>query len=142
MEFSKLLEDGVLVYPVFNFEENKILHDRFISMINELPEFKDNNELKVLGGFGALSTASSFHHPFVRELRNLIYNKVNHIFKNDKRNLEFIIDRVMYRLSHQSPTGESWHRDESPDSLIDDIIFGGFVNFDVSEDQYFSCITR
>ena len=46
---------------------------------------------------------------------------------------------MMYRVYKEKPTAESWHRDEAPNSLKNDKIFGGWWNLD-SKDQYFSCV--
>ena len=110
--YQILQETGICVIPVStNIEEIKKTHAGYIDMINSLPEFKSNNGVKVLGGFGALGTASSFHHPFIRNLRKYIYDNISPIFNQDNRKLEYIIDRAMYRPAGQSPVAETWHRD-------------------------------
>lgn len=138
---KELKDTGICVIPISKRKKRiKELHDKYIYTIKSLPEFKKKDCLKVLGGFGAIGTASSFHHPYIRNLRRYLYNKVSYIFKEDPRKLEFIIDRCMYRPSGQSPTSETWHRDEAPNALLDDTIYGGWYNLDVDEDQIFSCI--
>ena len=138
---KELNDSGICVIPISKSSKRiKELHTKYVYAIRNLPEFKEKEGLKVLGGFGAIGTASSFHHPYIRNLRKYLYNKVSHIFKDDSRKLEFIIDRAMYRPSGQSPTSETWHRDEAPDALLDDTIYGGWYNLDIESDQVFSCI--
>ena len=139
--YKTLIETGICVIPVTK-DTAKIhgIHSKYIKMIETLPEFNTSEGLKVLGGFGALGTASSFHHPFIRNLRGYIYRKISPIFKEDSRKLEYIIDRAMFRPSGQSPASETWHRDEAPNALEGDTIYGGWYNLDTEEDQIFSCI--
>jgi len=138
---KELNDSGICVIPISKSSKRiKELHTKYVYAIRNLPEFKEKDGLKVLGGFGAIGTASSFHQPYIRNLRRYLYNKVSHIFKDDSRKLEFIIDRAMYRPSGQSPTSETWHRDEAPDALLDDTIYGGWYNLDIESDQVFSCI--
>ena len=139
--YKELVETGICVVPISKSKRMiKILNGKYMRVIGELPEFKTQGGLKVLGGFGALGTASSFHHPYIRNLRRYLYDKVSHIFKEDPRKLEFVIDRAMFRPPGQSPTAETWHRDEAPDALLDDTVYGGWYNLDVEENQVFSCI--
>ena len=139
--YKQLQKTGICVIPVTTDKaEINLIHSQYIEMIKSLPEFNTEEGLKVLGGFGALGTASSFHHPFIRKLRYYIYKKISRIFKGDPRKLEYIIDRAMYRPSGQSPVSETWHRDEAPNALEEDTIYGGWYNIDTEHDQMFSCI--
>ena len=58
----------------------------------------------------------------------MIWNEILHEDPNLK--LEILMDRLMYRPVGRKPGAESWHRDQSPEALDDDIIYGGWVNFD------------
>ena len=72
---KELKDNGVCVIPISKSKKRiKELHDKYICTINSLPEFKEKECLKVLGGFGAIGTASSFHHPYIRNLRRYLYN--------------------------------------------------------------------
>lgn len=120
------------------------LQKEFISTCNDFPEFKNNSSKQyVLGGFSALGNPSSFHNPLVRKLRQwcmvavLPYMR----FLSEGRKLEQTFDRMMYRPAGLSPTSESWHRDEAPLALDDDITFGGWLNLD-STSQWFSCVEK
>jgi len=156
---TELKENGVIVI------QSQILLDLlpelnrdFIQTIKELPEFKRNKNdpnrtennllLKyVLGGFSALGNASSFHNMFVRKLREWIMGIVIPIMacihpNNIDYKLEQIIDRIMYRRPLDIPSKESWHRDESIHSKDEDEIFGGWINLNIENNQYFSCIPK
>jgi len=52
---------------------------------------------------------------------------------------EAIVDRLMVRPKSVSPGKESWHRDEAKNALVDDIVLGGWWNFDDSS-NFLSCI--
>ena len=115
----------------------------------------------VQGGFGALGNSSSFHCPPVRKLRELVQNKAQLFFqalqtqikqeqdkkdeKNTKlpplhNNFEQLMDRVLYRDKSKKPTPETWHRDVAPFTNKNDMAFGGWVNLDLKENQYFNCV--
>ena len=121
------------------------LQDGFVNMLLSFPEYQDTKRcLKegfVMGGFSALGNPSSFHHPYVRKVRQWcmfhLIKKVFHKYEGCK--LEQIIDRIMYRPIGSAPTRESWHRDEAPNALDNDKTFGGWLNLD-NKPQYFSCI--
>jgi hypothetical protein len=52
------------------------------------------------------------------------------------------VDRMRIHMPGEAPSKESWHRDTTPSEFTTagDSIFGGWINFDLYEDQYFSCI--
>ena len=94
-----------------------------------------------LGGFGAFGNPSSFHHPHIRTIRQLVSS---HIWANLQstfpgRKVQVLFDRFALRKQGTSPTAESWHRDECSLSLPGDRILGGWVNLSDTV-QEFSCI--
>jgi hypothetical protein len=164
----KLLGDGYVVVPSgFNIPK---LNKSLVKSIMLAPEFKQPIEPSytyktpkgndktipmqfVGGGFSALGVASSFHNPIVRKVRERCIPKVAPILGEFLKqadaidepttyNLEQIIDRLLYRIAGLKASKESWHRDESKDALPDDILFGGWINADVKETQYFSCAPK
>jgi hypothetical protein len=94
----------------------------------------------VAGGFGCFGTASSFHHPFVRDLRLRLHNFLRPLFRElaPGRNYESLIDRLMYRHKGVHPTAESVHRDCSRGLWPKDLCFGVMLNLNATEMQYFS----
>lgn len=130
---------------------------------NNWGKFAGQPLIHVLGGFAALGNPSSFHHPFIRTLREWAFAHTYPIFgefenarskhkseeKHNRpfdRNLELLFDRVMFRRVGQVPSKESWHRDTTPTNpksiaraQTGDDIFGGWINLD-THDQFFSAV--
>ena len=102
----------------------------------------------VMGAFGALGNPSSFHHPQIRQLRLSIFNFAKLYFATHFPTyyIECLPDRFCIRLPKTSLSAESWHRDISNVNKTitaghaDDLIFGGWVNLDKEQTQYFSCV--
>jgi len=98
--------------------------------------------LFVMGAFGALAHASSYHHPEARRLRTAVYAHMGSLFATiyAGRYLELIPDRFSIRNQDQPIGTESWHQDMTAEIGPNDIIYGGYVNMDERQTQYFSCI--
>ena len=107
-------------------------------LLNARPE--DPTWKNVLGGFAALGNPSSFHHKFVRKMREMCEAAVldEDALPLNGRRLEQCFDRMMRRIPGESTDVESWHRDEALNTLPGDDIFGGWINLD-NESQFFSC---
>jgi hypothetical protein len=139
-----LEENGYVIVPVMWMDEKKRRETRSIirDQCRDMQEFKKNAASYVMGGFGALGNASSFHNPIVRLLRQYAMYEVvplmTHVIAEGEQ-LEQLIDRLMIRTSGKSPTVETWHRDEALCAKDTDRVFGGWWNFDDS-DQTFSCV--
>ena len=149
VDYQVMLEtDGFVVIPTpvgINRGMLKQVQDAFDNHFHESPELihprpLDNDWYSVLGGFAAHGNPSSFHHPFVRKLREMCEAVVidADALPLHGRNLEQCFDRLMRRPKGMSASAESWHRDESLNTLPSDDIYGGWINLD-SEPQYFSC---
>jgi hypothetical protein len=116
-------------------------------MLEEMPEYKIIPEKFVRGAFQALGNPSSFHNILVRNARQWSMHDVAPVLREykdlDERwkdySLEQYVDRLMYRPPGVKPSSESWHRDESPTVLKEDLTFGGWINFN-DTDQHFSCV--
>ena len=104
------------------------------------PSLEDATPL-VGGGFGALCTPSSFHAPWVREMRRVALETVlsrEAIPVPDGFYLSQAFDRLMVRKAGQIPTNETWHRDTAGRPLPRGAaLYGGWIALD---DQVFSCI--
>jgi hypothetical protein len=106
-------------------------------LLNPRPE--DPTWKNVLGGFAALGNPSSFHHKFVRKMREMCEAAVldHDALPLNGRRLEQCFDRMMRRIPGESTDVESWHRDEALHTQPGDDIFGGWINLD-NESQFFS----
>lgn len=156
--FSNLLRYGVCVIPV---TDENVLERGFDAQLFDQPELvQPNGELiqapYVGGGFSAFGHASSFHTPFVRELRTTIRQLMIDAIQSGEiqlptnlidGNIEIIPDRQCFRPAGFAPTKEGWHRDMSPTksnryvkSEPNDLIFGGWVNCNVGHSQHFMCV--
>lgn len=122
---------------------------QFRADISRCPEFTPEAEDFVMGGFSALGNAGSFHNQTVRYLRIFCRKAVVPVLTELARkrpnheglHIEQIIDRALMRPAGQTPSAESWHRDEAPAALPDDEIFGGGLNLD-NTDQHFVVVPR
>jgi hypothetical protein len=98
----------------------------------------------VLGSFGALGSASTFHDKFVRDQRLALDKEFTPQLKNvfpDKL-VQMVLDRVGYRPAGMAPCPEGAHRDltQVDMCLKGDIITGGFINNNATEPQFFTCV--
>lgn len=144
---TQLQTHGYVVIP-FLRKGGEYTND-FRETLARMPEFKDpsnmlrNGEHFVCGGFAALGNPSSFHNTYVRRIRRVAHEHViKTVFEpqlsQDKDLLfEQVIDRMMFRRAPKKPGREAWHRDESPNALEGDTIYGGWINLDQTS-QYFS----
>lgn len=150
-DFNTLKQDGVVVFPLLPLEKLASIRDQLSSTLIAFPEFVHTDPDKplksyVMGGFGALGNPSSFHNPFVRDMRKRamtailpIAKEFMHSSSSGMTKFEQLIDRLCIRPVGSSVTKEAWHRDHSPSAQPNDLIFGGWINFD-DEPQYFSCV--
>jgi hypothetical protein len=147
MDYAQvLLKDGVVVIPAFNTDDLQLYNTAFWKCVNEFPEYQDNTQIKVLGAFGALGNPASFHNPVVRHIRINMMTRAINLFSPfttlagcKEKNLEQLIDRMSIRKQGTTLGKETWHRDQA-NSPLGDMIFGGWVNLDLTNEQRFSCI--
>lgn len=158
-----LLNEGVVVVPVYDTPDLRAeRHRLFDRALETFPEYRrDRRGMRVKyvkSQFGALGNPSSFHNTFVRLVRKEamwsavpVFSAVRRLEKNffttdprrdETRFLEQIVDRMRIHLPGEAPSKESWHRDTTPTEFVTagDSIFGGWINLDVDNDQFFSCI--
>lgn len=144
---SILRRDGVVVITDTYFSKHlDESRKAFLEESKNFPEFLPGTKKFVVGGFAALGNPSSFHNPTVRRFREIVmYEAITRVFSEfmstmpKKYKLEQIIDRMMIRLQGESPSKETWHRDEANLASPEDLTFGGWLNLD-SHNQYFSCV--
>jgi hypothetical protein len=126
--------------------------NRFEKMLRSFPEYRNDLPLRdtlyVKGGFGALANPSSYHHPYVRSIRENIMREAVPLFaqlSDDDDFLEQLFGRVRVLKWDAKIQPESWHRDLTPKwaMLPTDRIYGGWVNLDTHGiTQYFSCVSK
>jgi len=146
---NTLDEVGVIVLPYPTHIRNEF--DTF-TFLTEQKEFKDASaadSLFVMGGFGALGNPSSFNHPLIRQLRLSMFEfmKPNFAKLYKGKYIQTLVDRFAIRRAGTSLSPETWHRDVSNVNKngeivgeMDDIIYGGWVNLDTEQSQFFSCV--
>jgi len=154
---DELFINGVCVIPVLTKQELKCYYNQFYQELKNFPEYLPDTSIKlgkvyVLGGFGALGNPSSFHNTTIRTLRiRLMFSIIPLLSKfidkylslsENPLKIEQLIDRMSIRRVGTSLSKESWHRDISKDTEKSDIIFGGWINLDKSNEQKFSCVKK
>lgn len=131
----------------YSFEN---LFDQSVSRMDDLPH---GDGPRVLGGFAAFGQSSNWHTPVNLMARLGVGKILTGIVSTDgvykQMFVEIIPDRMLERPAGVTAAGESWHRDISPivntqgvQATEQDIIFGGWVNFNDTENQYFSCFIK
>lgn len=152
---DQLFINGVCVIPVLTKQELKCYHDQFYQELKNFPEYLfdpsiNSDKIYVLGGFSALGNPSSFHNTTIRTLRirlmfsiiPLLSKFIDKYIPDKNYKIEQLIDRMSIRRVGTSLSRESWHRDISKDTEKSDIIFGGWINLDKSNEQKFSCVKK
>lgn len=140
---QQLYANGFVTIPTA--APQPLLGALFDQALLELPEYLPDAPSYALGGFGALGTPSSFHHPHVRALREVAYAHALPVFRalrsitNPAFKLEHLVDRMLFRAPGVHPTRECFHRDTCPDASKGDFIFGGWLNLDAVA-QTFSAV--
>ena len=143
-----LYNNGVVVIDLnLNKEDHDFLYDHnWLEEIKNIQQrdFKTKNPEYgfVLGAFGALGNPASFHSFLIYKLRYILFKKLSKIFSNldSNKNLECLFDRIAIRRENTDISAESFHRDTCSLRGEQDVIYGGWINLDLSENQYFSCV--
>jgi hypothetical protein len=138
---STLLEKGVVVIPI---PEEIVTGFDLEKFLSEQKEYKVSSPetIFVVGAFGALANPSSQHHEEVRKLRMAMYRHMRPLFAAQfpGKYLELIPDRFSIRNKNLPITAESWHKDVTAVIEEDEHIYGGYLNLDATQTQYFSCV--
>ena len=141
-----LRKDGIVVFdPAIDLQqEHSAFLDYLATMPEVLPEWSPSGDVfgrRVAGGaFGAFAHSSSFHVPFVRRLRTQLHTAFRPVaaLLEPGRQLESLVDRLLYRPTGDAPAGEQVHRDHAKGLAPRDICFGGVLNLNLHESQYLS----
>ncbi len=144
---KELLTNGVAVIELHLPEkQDEFLNIDWLKRIKQIQsrDFKTKTPKNgyVLGAFGAFGNPASFHSREMYVLRYIIFNKLRSFFKNldSDRKLEMLFDRLAIRREGTTLGGETFHRDTCSIQDKEDKIYGGWINLDSEETQYFSCV--
>jgi hypothetical protein len=136
---------GYFVLPTETFSNPMFKRD-LLEEAGHFPEFQQKTKKFVMGGFAALGNPSSFHNTTVRKYRQwamgiVVTRLLKPLVKQTgvAYNIEQFMERMSIRVPGETPSAESWHRDESTVSSGNDKTFGGWVNLD-DKPQHFSCV--
>lgn len=151
MNFTEQLEiDGVCVVTNDTFSDPRC-REELLKEATTFPEFLPGTTKFVLGGFAALGNPSSYHNPVVRKFREwALAIVIEKVFRETAANkkamdsrdwkLEQKVERMTIRQPGETPSKESWHRDEAKIMTTpDDTVYGGWINLDPVP-QFFSCV--
>lgn len=131
--------EGYQVIPCIVPEKINEVRYKLMEVFKDFPEYLPNASEYVLGGFAALGNPASFHHPYIRELRNLGFQTAINSIPQTHKYKQMLFDRVLYRKKGQKAQPESWHRDITPNRDPEDIIYQCWINLD-QENQYLSAV--
>ena len=171
MNYLQILQtDGVVVIPAltgFNLWKANSDLIQALHSFNEVVNHEQYANKPAIAVFGALGTASSFHHPSVRNIRVSAFEAIRQHFKQyynlygtQLNNIQLLLDRVGVRVPHTAQwgggkiTGESWHRDQAPHQFMKSIlpdgktvdpkgmdeVLGGWINLNLNVTQAFVCV--
>ncbi len=145
---NELKTKGITVIDIrLAKNKHKFLHDTdWLELIKtiQMRDFKTKDPAFgfVLGAFGAFGNPASFHSKEIYALRYILFHKLKIVFRNmdPNRKLETLFDRIAIRRKGATVSGESFHRDTCSLQKDEDNIYGGWINLDNTETQYFSCV--
>tara|TARA_B110000977_G_C11087276_1_gene495167 strand:- start:4098 stop:5021 length:924 start_codon:yes stop_codon:yes gene_type:complete len=130
---------GYHIISCINPEKLPKIREQIIKGFKEFPEYKPLATDYVLGGFAALGNPGSFHHPYIRKMRNLGFQTAINSIPQTHKYRHMLFDRVLYRKKGQKAVAESWHRDITPNKDPEDTIYQCWINMDC-ENQYLSAV--
>jgi len=146
---SFLIDNGYVVVPMISVEMCYLLQRVFVYHLEESPEivrfpttiWNDPTIDVVKGGFSAMANPSSFHHPYVRVIIEMIVAALleSDVIPLQGRKLEVPYDRFGFRRANKENTGEAVHRDNAPFATDGDDVFGGWTNFSGYEQTFLCC---
>lgn len=152
---TALETDGYVVIKVFEPEEMKAISDEFVRIVLTAPELKQPNdpdipygpiERLVMGSVGYCPFASVAYHPFVRHINKAVYEKALTIFSEIIKPDEYfsmLSDRPLVRFPWQVVVEKGkWHQDDAANANAEhnDACYGGWINLNHNETQYFKAI--
>ena len=139
--------NGYVVLPIFNSQEIKQISQEFLQTALNSPELVPNLEhLRfVMGAVGYCPFASLTYNPLIRYINRCVYEKSKEIFQpyfeNEKMLLSMLPDRPLIRFPTQKVNEKGkWHQDDAANATPEDKCYGGWVNLNYDETQYFKCI--
>jgi hypothetical protein len=140
---------GYCVFKVYDNTEIEMISNEFLNIAMNSPELNTNmvHDRFVTGSVGYCPFASVWYNPFVRKIHTTIYETIirKQIFKDSlqiENNLfSMLPDRPLVRFNRQKVDEKGkWHQDDAANAREDDLIYGGWINLNFDESQYFKCI--
>jgi hypothetical protein len=138
---------GYQVIKLFSKEEVNAYNIGLNALLKVMPEYKKGmcNIMHVMGGFGGLGNASSFHAPIVRTIRSDIQEAMRPHLESITQRLGMgayrqLVDRLCFRRPGIKPGAEAWHRDMPEKGFADFLlahVLGGWLS--LQETQSFVC---
>lgn len=141
--YEALTNQGFVVLPLLRPHEVAETREQLAAELARDPVYKDASlalqQGMVMGGFGALPTAHSYHNNLTRNLRILAHHKMTSLPGLSGKKITQCPDRVMVRTANQLPSKESWHRDKSPYAQEGSDMFGGWINLNDFAEHFVCC---
>lgn len=143
-----LHRDGVYVFPVFDTNDMGYIDASIENVLRSFKEIKLSKRKQfankpAMAAFGAMGVPSGWHHPNIRYIRRMVAKVVRQEFADAPfKNVQLLMDRLAIRVPGTSISGESWHRDQTPEHLMEpgDVLLGGWVNLNSDLNQQFECV--
>ena len=138
--------NGYIVLQIFTPEEIQQISAEFLQIALNSPELAPMTHSRfVMGGVGYCPFASLFYHPLIRAIHHRVYEKSKPIFlpffDNKKLLISMLPDRPLIRFPQQKVDEKGkWHQDDAANATNEDRCYGGWLNLNFNETQYFKCI--
>ena len=147
MSATDLQTLGYVVFPVFDADEMKSISQEFVRISMNAPELQPHATPKrlVMGAVGYVPLASMVYHPFFRKINERVYEKAKQLFttlaKGENTLFSMLPDRLLMRFPDQKVDEKGkWHQDDAANATENDECYGGWVNLNHDETQYFKCL--
>lgn len=158
---SNILVSNILMSNISNFKDELFQHGVATTCLISSPETTNmynewiNDSLQrmsgyttlahrekyyVLGSFGALGNPESFHLDPIRSLRLKAIKFITNLYSGTNTYIQQLPDRFSIRRPGAAIPSETAHRDITPGLMTNQCVYGGFINLDSVESQWFSCV--
>ena len=145
---SAIEELGFVVIEVFSPNQINDISQEFLRIAINAPELNPNitHNRFVMGGVGYCPFASVAYHPLIRHINRSVYQKALPVFlpllqKDETLLLSMLPDRPLVRFPIQTVDEKGkWHQDDAANALDNDNCYGGWINLNFNETQYFKAI--
>lgn len=144
--------NGYIVLEVFSQEQMREISKAFLTIAINAPELVQPIQTPitrfVMGCVGYCPFASVAYHPLTRSINRAVYATAQPIFEEILANdetlyLSMLPDRPLVRFPEQIVVEKGkWHQDDAANATeeFQDRCYGGWINLNCSEMQYFKAI--